>query len=95
MGKALQQLKVDQLLKNCYKILLQPELVCTTFTEMLQRIISLNSVLYISIYKFGLSVSLFVCLFVSNKRQIGWTDRAQIFCGTSRDHREGLWMIKI
>ena len=38
---------------------------------------------------------LFVCLFVSNKRQNGWTDWTQIFCGTSRDHREGLWMIKI
>ena len=37
---------------------------------------------------------LFVCLFVSNKRQNGWTDRAQIFCGTSCDPREGLWMIK-
>ena len=36
-----------------------------------------------------------VCLFVSNKRQNGWTDRAQFFCGTSRDPREGLWMIKI
>ena len=36
-----------------------------------------------------------VCLFVSNKRQNGWTDRAQIFCGTSRDPREGLWMIEI
>ena len=36
-----------------------------------------------------------VCLFVSNKRQNGWTDRAQIFCGTSRDPREGLWIIKI
>ena len=36
-----------------------------------------------------------VCLFVSNKRQNGWTDRAQIFCGTSRDTREGLWKIKI
>ena len=36
-----------------------------------------------------------VCLFVSNKRQIGWTDRAQIFCGTSKDPREGLWMIEI
>jgi len=35
-----------------------------------------------------------VCLFVSNKRQNGWTDRAQIFCGTSRDPREGLWMIE-
>ena len=51
-------------------------------------------VYFISIYKFGLSV-FFVCLFVSNKRQNGWTDRAQIFCGTSRDPREGLWKIKI
>ena len=51
--------------------------------------------LHLYIYKFGLSVCLFVCLFVSNKRQNGWTDRAQFFCGTSRDHREGLWMIKI
>ena len=41
-----------------------------------------------------LSVCLFVCLFVSNKRQNGWTDQAQIFCGTSRDPWEGLWMIK-
>ena len=43
-----------------------------------------------SIFKFGLSV----CLFVSNKRQNGWTDQAQIFSGISRDPREGLWMIK-
>ena len=35
-----------------------------------------------------------VCLSESNKRQHGWTDRTQIFCGTSRDPREGLWMIK-
>ena len=35
-----------------------------------------------------------VCLFVSNKRQNGWTNRAHIFCGSSRDPREGLWMIK-
>ena len=52
-----------------------------------------------SIYKFGLYLCLFVCLgvclFVSNKRQNGWTDRAQIFCRTSRDHREGLWIIRI
>ena len=48
-----------------------------------------------SINKFGLSVCLFVCLFVANKRQNGWTDRAQIFYGTSRDPREGLWMIEI
>ena len=30
-----------------------------------------------------------VCLFVSNKRLNGLTDRAQIFCGISRDPREG------
>ena len=47
-----------------------------------------------SINKFGLSGCLFVCLFVSNKRQNGWTARANIFCGISRDPREGLWMIK-
>ena len=50
---------------------------------------------FLSIYKFGLSVCLFVFLFVSNKRQNGWTDRAQIFSGTSRYPREGLWIIKI
>ena len=48
-----------------------------------------------SIFKFGLSVCLSICLFVSNKSQNGWTDRAQIVCGTSRDPREGLWMIEI
>ena len=43
-----------------------------------------------------LSVCQGVCLFfVSNKIQIGWTDRAQIICGASRDSREGLWIIKI
>ena len=41
------------------------------------------AVVYMSIYKFGLSVCLFVCLFVSNKRQNGWTDRAQFFVGPS------------
>ncbi len=46
-------------------------------------------------YYFHLYINL-VCLFdVSNKRQNGWTDRAQIFCGTSHDHREGLWIINI
>ena len=34
-------------------------------------------------------------MFVSNKRENGWTDPAQIFCGTSRDSREVLWIIKI
>jgi len=33
--------------------------------------------------------SLSDCMFVSNIRCKGWTDQAQIFCGTSRDHREG------
>ena len=38
-----------------------------------------NEFYTISIYKFGLSVLVSVCLFVSSKRQNGWTDRAQIF----------------
>jgi len=50
-----------------------------------------NQSLLQRVNSFGLSV----CLFVSNKRQNGWTDQAQIFCGTSSEHREGLWMIKI
>ena len=41
-----------------------------------------------------LSVCFGVCLFVSNKRQNGSTDRAQIFCGNSRYPKKGLWMIK-
>ena len=35
------------------------------------------------------------CLFVSNKGQTDWTDRAQILCGTSHVPKEGLKMIKI
>ena len=38
-----------------------------------------------SIYKFGLSVCLFVCLYPIN----GWTDRAQIFFRTPHDPRDG------
>ena len=37
----------------------------------------------------------FTCPFVSNKRQNGLTDRAQISCGTSHDPREVLLNIKI
>ena len=36
-----------------------------------------------------------VFLFVSNKSQNGWTDRAQILCGTSRDHREVYEWLKL
>jgi len=35
-----------------------------------------------------------VCPFVNNKRENGWTDQAQILCGTSYDLREGLWMLR-
>ena len=63
------------------------KLYCLSFLNRIWKIAKMLK----SIYKFGLSV----CLFVSNKRQNGWTDRAQIFYGTSRDHREGLWMFKI
>ena len=51
------------------------------------------SVVY-QIYLYINLACLSVCPFVSNKRRNGWTDRAQIFCGTSHDPREGLWMIK-
>ena len=32
---------------------------------------------------------------VYNKRGNGWTDQVQIFCGTSHDPREGLWMRRL
>ena len=91
--------KVDHILK---RMLYLNFFWCTLFHLSIfrnqRRYISHLSILTLSIYKFGLSVCLFVCLsvclFVSNKRQNGWTDRAQIFCGTSHDPREGLWMIK-
>ena len=47
-----------------------------------------------AIYTYTLLVCLGVRFFVSNKRQNGFTDRAQTLCGTSHDPREGLWMIK-
>ena len=49
---------------------------------------------YLSIYILCLSVCFFDCLLVSNNCHNGWTDRAEFFCGTSRDSREGLWMIE-
>jgi len=49
--------------------------------------------LYINLACLGVCLS--VCLFVSNKRLNGCTDRAQFFCGTSRDSREGFWIMKI
>jgi len=33
-------------------------------------------------------------LLVIDKRQEGWTDRAQILCGTLHEPRESLWTIK-
>ena len=49
------------------------------------KIVNIQTYLYINL------ACLFVCLYPIN----GWTDRAQIFCGTSRDSREGLSIIKI
>ena len=48
-----------------------------------------------SMYKFGLSLCLTVCLFVSNKRQKVGTDWARNLCGNSQDPGEGLWTVKI
>ena len=56
-----------------------PAFLCTKFvSKYLIRFFNL----YINLA--CLFVCLSVCLFVSNKRQNGWTDRAQFFCGTSR-----------
>ena len=38
-----------------------------------------------SIYIYTLLVYKSVCLFVSNRRQNGWTDQDQTLCGTSRE----------
>ena len=46
---------------------------------------------FLSIYYFA---CLSVCPLVLNKRQNGWTDRDNIFCGTSCSPRAGLCMIE-
>ena len=51
--------------------------------------------LFTYLYIYFACLCLSVCPFVSNKRQTGGTDRAQIFCGPSHDPREGLWNIKV
>ena len=38
---------------------------------------------------------MFVFSFVTDKRQNGRTDRAQIFCGPSHDPREGLYQYEL
>ena len=86
---------------STYILYLQPpphtyiHLQFSSWFRLILPFLFLSSSFFYSVCKFGLSVCLFVCLFVCNKRQNGWTDRAQICCGTSRDPREGLWMIKI
>ena len=85
-----------------YKVKLS--LFCHFFHDMhlIQSRISwstyFKSVLTVTIHKIDFPIHLYlnfdwvsVCLFVSNKRQNGWTDRAQILCRTSRDPMEGLW----
>ena len=76
-------------------LFLNPSCLSDLFSSW--RFINLNKDLYT--YTFLVTscekLCLFVCPFVSNKRQNGWTDQAQIFCGISHDHREGLWMMKI
>ena len=47
-----------------------------------------------NLYKYFASLG--ACMFVFNKRQKGWTNCAQFFCGISSDPRDGLFsMIKI
>ena len=51
----------------------------TVFTR--SRITFGSHCMYVFIYKLCLSVWVDVCLFISNKRQNGWTNWAHIFCG--------------
>ncbi len=60
--------------------------------QMFNGFLDKFKIAFTSKYKFSLSVCL---LFVSNKRQNGWTDQAQILYGTSRGPREGLWPIRL
>ena len=46
---------------------------------------------YLSVYILCLSVTLYPIHVTQN----GWTDRAQILCGTSHDPGRDLWMIKL
>ena len=56
-------------------------LIYVKYYCMKKDVIMSTSTQCISIYKLCLLVCLFACVFVSNKRQNGWTDRTQI--GTS------------
>ena len=50
-----------------------------------------NSSIHIkALYQYIYFACLSVCLFVTDKRQNGETDWAQILCGTSHDPREGI-----
>ena len=62
-------------------------------SEVNRKRFYISGVIKSSIYIYLRCLS--VCLFVSKKRQNGWTDRAQILCGISHDPREGLRMIQI
>ena len=54
-----------------------------------------NSLVYLYTLLFFLGICLGVWPFVSDKRQNGCTGQDKIFCGTSQDPREGLWMIEL
>ena len=63
------------------------------FIELKETVIVISiEIGYATLSIYTLLVHVFPSVF--NKRQNCWTDRAQIFCGISRDHREDLWMIK-
>ena len=95
IGRRLTDTKYDFKMSNKHQTqqlfsetaLKQHKIQLITVIFLFQAFLLLTVKLKLSIYKFGFSVFLFVCLFVClfvfNKRQNGWTDRAQIFCGTS------------
>jgi len=74
----------------CFCLILYKEKMLTDKATVKSWSRSLKSLVIYTL----LGCRVFVRLFVSSKRQNGWTDRAQFFCRTSCDHREGLWMIE-
>ena len=69
-------------LSRCHKLKFSKPYICATWW--------CKHLIYIHTLLVRLSVR-----FYPINRQNGWTDQAQFFFGTSRDPREGLWLIKI
>ena len=74
--------------------------ICLDFSNIFENIIyqMVRKSQYFIIMKIFTQIYLYiclVCLFDSNRRQNGWTDRDRILFGISHNSKEGLWIFKI